>query len=111
MADVFTHGDYEPLEVVGPHREHVIAFARRHHRDATIVAVGRSFAPFTNGGRTWLAPDKFDATILARGFTVEGIDERDNATELRVGNLFTHVPAAIVKAHAKDARIRSTRLQ
>ena len=39
LADVFTDGDYEPLEVTGPHRNHFIAFARRHGRDAAIVVV------------------------------------------------------------------------
>ena len=45
LAEVFTDGDYQPLEVSGPHRDHVIAFARRRGRDAAIVAVARSFAP------------------------------------------------------------------
>ena len=44
LADVFAHGDYQPLEVSGPHRDHVIAFARRRGRDAVIVAVAKSFA-------------------------------------------------------------------
>ena len=51
LADVFAHGDYQPLEVSGPHRDHVIAFARRRGRDAAIVAVARSFAAFSHGGR------------------------------------------------------------
>src|SRR4051794_11965242 len=33
LADVFARGAYQPLEVSGPHREHVIAFARRHGED------------------------------------------------------------------------------
>src|ERR1700712_3077315 len=33
LSEVFTDGDYEPLEVSGPHRDHVIAFARRPGRD------------------------------------------------------------------------------
>ena len=42
------NGDYEPLEVTGPHRDHFIAFARRHGRDAAIVVVPRWFADFTD---------------------------------------------------------------
>src|SRR5882757_6229487 len=34
LSDVFTSGDYQRLEVSGPHRDHLIAFARRHGRDA-----------------------------------------------------------------------------
>ena len=55
LAEVFTHGDYQPLEVTGPHRDHVIAFARRRGRDAVIVAVAKSFAPLSQGGRAWPA--------------------------------------------------------
>ena len=49
LADVFAHGDYQPLEVSGPHRDHVIAFARRRGRDAAIVAVAKSFAAVLAG--------------------------------------------------------------
>lgn len=111
MADVFTHGDYEPLEVIGPHRDHVIAFARRYHREAAIVFVGRSFVPFTNGGRAWPTAKMFDATVLARGFTIEGQSKNSNMTALRVADSFKDLPVAVVKAHRKHARIRSTRLQ
>src|SRR3984893_4420952 len=41
LADVFASGDYEPLEVSGPHADHVMAFARRRGRHAAIVAVAR----------------------------------------------------------------------
>ena len=63
LADVFTHGDYQPLEVSGPHRDHVIAFARRHGGDAAIVAVAKSFAPMSQGGRAWPRADAFDAAL------------------------------------------------
>ena len=51
--DLFTSGDYEPIEMSGPRREHVVAFARTLRREAVIVAVGRHFAPLTDGGRDW----------------------------------------------------------
>jgi (1->4)-alpha-D-glucan 1-alpha-D-glucosylmutase len=109
LAEVFTHGDYAPLKVIGPHAEHVLAFARRHHRDAAIVAVGRSMGALTQGGRAWPAADAFDATIVAPGYTIEGETKKG---EIRVGGLFRDLPVAIVKARAAaPARIKSTRLQ
>ena len=45
----------QPLEVSGPHRDHVIAFARRRGRDAAIVAVAKSFAAVV-ARRPGLAP-------------------------------------------------------
>ena len=50
LAGVFADGDYQPLVVSGPHRDHVIAFARRRGRDAAIVAVTKSLAAFSQGG-------------------------------------------------------------
>ncbi|MET0876418.1 MAG: malto-oligosyltrehalose synthase [Tardiphaga sp.] len=110
MADVFTHGDYEPLQVTGPHGEHVIAFARRHQRDAVIVVIGRSFAALTQGGRAWPAADAFDATVLTPGYTLE--DAAQKTGELAVAGLLKNLPVAIVKARAATSgRSRSTRLQ
>src|SRR5581483_1777827 len=37
LADVFTLGSYQPLEVSGPHCDHIVAFARRHGKNAAIV--------------------------------------------------------------------------
>lgn len=109
LAEIFTHGDYEPLKVIGPHAEHVLAFARRHHRDAAIVAVGRSMGALTQGGRAWPAADAFDATIVAPGYAIEGETKKG---EIRVGGLFRELPVAIVKARAAaPARVKSTRLQ
>src|SRR5450755_488845 len=34
LAELFARGDYQPLEITGPHGDHVIAFARRLGRDA-----------------------------------------------------------------------------
>ena len=65
LADVFADGDYQPLEVSGPHRDHVIAFARRRGRDAAIVVVARWFAPFTDGGRHWPAPESFEPRSMS----------------------------------------------
>jgi (1->4)-alpha-D-glucan 1-alpha-D-glucosylmutase len=110
LADVFTNGDYQPLEVSGRHRDHVIAFARRRGRDAAITVVARCFAPFTEGGRAWPRGEVFDATLDARGYSVKGFAEAD-ASELRLSDLFRHLPAAVLKARlvgaAKPVRKRA----
>src|ERR1700722_351409 len=58
LADVFAHGDYQPLQASGPHGGHVIAFARRHGRDAAIVIVARLFASVSQAGRAWPRPER-----------------------------------------------------
>jgi (1->4)-alpha-D-glucan 1-alpha-D-glucosylmutase len=102
LADVFADGDYEPLQVSGPHRDHVIAFARRKGRDAAIVAVARSFAPFSQGGRVWPDTASLDATLDLKGYSVEGFAGADAAT-LRVSELFKHLPVAVMKARSAGA--------
>jgi (1->4)-alpha-D-glucan 1-alpha-D-glucosylmutase len=108
LAEVFSRGDYAPLEVSGPHRDHVIAFARRRGRDAAITVVAKSLAPMTGNGRTWPAPEAFDAMVNLNGYTVKGIGGDANAVPL--STLFRHLPVAVLKARyagaAKPARKR-----
>ena len=92
--DIFTSGDYRALEVRGPHRDHVIAFARRHRRNAVIVIVARKFAKLTNGGRSWFDPGQLDASVALGDFTVEGI----GSGELTLSALLNGLPAAVYPA-------------
>ena len=109
LAGVFADGDYQPLEVSGPHRDHFIAFARRRGREAAIIVATRWFAPFTDGGRHWPYQENYDAALHVDGYTVEGFADAD-ATHLRLSDLLTHLPAAVLKARfngaAKPARKR-----
>jgi (1->4)-alpha-D-glucan 1-alpha-D-glucosylmutase len=98
LADAFTHGDYQPLPVSGPHRDHVIAFARRHGDQAAIVAVARALAPMSEGGRVWPRAADFDASLDLRGYKIEGVTEPTGGSELRLAALFRHLPVAVLKA-------------
>ena len=97
LAGVFAGGDYLPLQVSGPHSDHVIAFARRRGREAAIVAVGKSFAMFSQSGRAWPRAEAFDGMLDLSGYSVQGFAEAD-ATRLRLSDLFRHLPAAVLKA-------------
>ena len=102
LADVFTNGDYQPLEVSGPHRNHVIAFARRRGRDAAIIAVAKSFAALSQAGRVWPRGDSYDGALDIGGYSVAGFAEAD-ATQLRLAKLFAHLPVAVLKARSVSA--------
>jgi (1->4)-alpha-D-glucan 1-alpha-D-glucosylmutase len=110
LAGLFADGDYEPLEVSGPQRDHFIAFARRRGREAAIVVVTRWFAPFTDGGRHWPGSEGYDAALNVGGYAVEGFADAD-ATQLRLSDLLAHLPVAVLKARftgsTKRARRRS----
>ena len=93
LAGVFTNGDYQPLETSGPHRDHVIAFARRRGRDAAIVAVTKSFAPLTQGGRAWPRYDAIEGTLHIAGYKTE-----HGRNELSFSALFRQLPVAVLNA-------------
>lgn len=109
LADIFANGDYEPLEVSGPQADHFIGFARRSGREAAIVVVTRWFAPFTDGGRHWPRPERYEAALNVAGYAVEGFADPD-AAQLRLSDLLAHLPAAVLKARfngsVKPARKR-----
>jgi (1->4)-alpha-D-glucan 1-alpha-D-glucosylmutase len=97
LSDVFSNGDYTPLELSGPHRDHFIAFSRRRGREAAIVVAARRYAAFTDHGRTWPRPESVDATLNIDGYALEGFADAD-ATQLRLSDLLKDFPAAVVKA-------------
>jgi (1->4)-alpha-D-glucan 1-alpha-D-glucosylmutase len=101
LAEVFVDGDYQPLEVNGPHRDHIVAFARRRGRNAAIVVAARWFAPSTQGGRNWPKADAFDASINVQGFAVE--NDADSGAALRASSLFQPLPAAVLRASVVSA--------
>lgn len=62
-AELFTGGEYMPLDVSGPHRDHVIAFARKLKKKGVVTIAVRHFAPFTDGGRSWFDGRRIDAVV------------------------------------------------
>jgi (1->4)-alpha-D-glucan 1-alpha-D-glucosylmutase len=110
LADVFADGDYQALEVTGPHRDHVIAFARRRGHDAAITIATKSLAPLSQGGRTWPRAQEFEAAVNLRGYSIEDIDGSRNAAEVPLSNLLQHLPVAILRAKvtAKPKRRRAS---
>ena len=75
----------------------VVSIPHRLGREAAITVVAKCFAPFTDSGRTWPRAEAFDAALDATGYSVEGFAEAD-ATQLRLSDLFRHLPAAVLKA-------------
>jgi (1->4)-alpha-D-glucan 1-alpha-D-glucosylmutase len=106
LAEVFTFGDYRPLDVTGPHRNHVVAFARSHGRNAAVVTVGKSFARFTGEGRAWPHGEVFDAAISLKGYAVEGVADM-KADAVPLSSLFSDLPVAVLRAKPKRHTARA----
>jgi (1->4)-alpha-D-glucan 1-alpha-D-glucosylmutase len=101
---LFAGGRYVPVDIDGEHSDHVIAFVRALGRDAIIVAVGRHFAPLTEGGRHWPRDNAITATLKLEGFKVvsDALNGKslDASGALPLGDLFNGVPVAILTAVA-----------
>ncbi|HEY0235488.1 MAG TPA: malto-oligosyltrehalose synthase [Afipia sp.] len=97
LPEVFTQGDYELLNIDGPHRDHVVAFARVYKKDAVIVAVSRHLAPLSDQGRAW------PAGILEGSVDVSGLSLAASTGDKRLSfaTLFRHLPVAAVRAARK----------
>jgi (1->4)-alpha-D-glucan 1-alpha-D-glucosylmutase len=102
FAALFTDGAYHPLEVKGRDRDHVLAFARSHMREAVIVAVGRHFGVATQGGRRWAAGATWEAAVDLDEFTDISDALMPQRTfpphPISVGTLFGPIPVAVLRA-------------
>ena len=103
LADVFTHGDYQKLQVSGPQREHIIAFARRYGSDVAVIVVAKSFAAASQHGRVWPGAAAFEGALDVGGYAIAGFEEAAADGELPLAALFRHFPAAVLKATSISA--------
>jgi maltooligosyltrehalose synthase len=98
---LFREGDYAPVRVEGEHRDHVVAFARSRGSAAVIVAVGRHFSRFTNGGREWPCGGRWRASLVTNGFGPVGdllVKTRSfPGNEIPVADLFATMPFAVLR--------------
>ncbi|HMJ42263.1 MAG TPA: malto-oligosyltrehalose synthase, partial [Pseudolabrys sp.] len=96
FADLLRSGSYEPLDVTGRDAAHVIAFTRTLRREQVVVAIGRHFAPLTDGGRRW--PAEFEAGLQIPSNTEFESVLGENIPSQTGANLvvaFTHIPVSV----------------
>jgi (1->4)-alpha-D-glucan 1-alpha-D-glucosylmutase len=101
LPAVFADGAYEPVEVTGADREHVVAFSRSRGRDRVVVAVARHFARLTDIGQRW--PDRgWRAELNLDRRHRHGLRDalsRDGAEcqSLEFSRLFAVLPVAVLR--------------
>ena len=98
FTELFERGTYEPLPVTGSHAGHVIAFARRWKRQEIVVAIGRHFAPLTDGGRRW--PSAVDSVLPVDNATyadVIGPFHKIRGTDVNLAYPFQHIPVCVLQ--------------
>src|SRR5437870_2900054 len=108
FADLFTHGSYRPLDVIGPHRREIIAFARLGERNAIVVVSGRLFGRATQEGRRWPPSQAWNASVLAEGFSAMrnllAAGKPLPGPRLPVADLFDVLPIALLQAQYTQVR-------
>jgi (1->4)-alpha-D-glucan 1-alpha-D-glucosylmutase len=100
---LFAEGAYEPVEVTGPDREHILAFRRTRGRDRVVVAVGRHYARLTDTGRGWPSPG-WRAELKLDPQHRQGLRDiiSPSGTECRsleMSHLFAVLPVAVLRNH------------
>jgi maltooligosyltrehalose synthase len=99
FADLFQRGAYIPLEVLGEHANHVIAFARAGQGQDLVVVIGRHFAALTADGTQW--PTGWHGTVAlpATARYVDALDAADGtfAESAELSHLFSSLPLSVLR--------------
>jgi (1->4)-alpha-D-glucan 1-alpha-D-glucosylmutase len=99
LAPMFTHGDYRALEVEGPDRHEIVAFARCHDGKAVLVIVARLFNRSSQGGRRW--PRDWNAVVSVDGFSalqqLLAAPRALQGRQIAVAELFGMLPVAVLR--------------
>jgi (1->4)-alpha-D-glucan 1-alpha-D-glucosylmutase len=110
LGEVFSRGGYLPLTVEGPHRDHVVAFARVHGEDAAVLVAGRLFAPLTDGGRQFPRRDAWLGHVELAGLELTGSAGRQAGCRDKVplASAFDELPVATLRARVRHRAIAKT---
>ena len=96
------------LDVVGPNRRELVAFARLDERDAIIVVTGRLFGRATQNAARWPPAQAWNASVLAEGFSqirnVLAAGKTMAGPRLAAADLFNALPIAVMQAQYTPAR-------
>lgn len=110
-AALFAHGDYQPLEVVGAHADHIIAFAREYRGEWALVVTPRLTASLLSNSLVPLIPAtawedtavKLPAAFRARALRsvlTTGASHKADADRLLVSEMLDEFPVHIAVATA-----------
>jgi (1->4)-alpha-D-glucan 1-alpha-D-glucosylmutase len=101
LPAVFRDGDYERIEVEGPHRDQILAYMRSHRRERVLVVAGRHFGRMTDAGRHW--PTSWEAKLrLDRKSWLglrDALDSFGTAPDiLAIAQIFRTLPLAVLRS-------------
>jgi (1->4)-alpha-D-glucan 1-alpha-D-glucosylmutase len=96
-SNLFLHGEYIPLRVVGFRANHVVAFARHLHDDWCVVAVPRLLAKLGRGQDLW--PDtSIELPTGAPAHWINILTSEEPSSPVSASALFSTLPLAVLTA-------------
>jgi len=108
--ELFAAGDYQPLEVAGKWKNHVIVFSRTLRNKSIIVAAGRFFSQLAKPDRLPIGRDAWNDTFIVMEkrmkfcryrnvFTNEvvSVSKQSNSRGLLLADLFSRLPVAMME--------------
>ena len=94
-GDLFTEGDYQPIEPAGRRAGNLVAFSRTIGGETAIAVAPRLVADLLDGAR--LPPEAFADTVLpVTGRFVDAFTGEEREGPLRVDQLFSTLPVALL---------------
>ena len=100
QPEIFTSGDYQPVDVTGTRAGSVIAFSRSHAGRTVIIAAGRLLAGLSEGGRQWIQGAAWGDTTInlpADGAFVDCLQTpgKTHRGHIVLGEGFAHFPVGV----------------
>jgi (1->4)-alpha-D-glucan 1-alpha-D-glucosylmutase len=108
--ELFATGDYQPLQVAGSRKNHVIAFSRTMRNKSVIVATGRFFSRLGTPDRLPIGQETWNETSIVMEkkmkfcryrniFTGEvlSVSEGSDGSGLLLAHLFSRLPVAMIE--------------
>jgi (1->4)-alpha-D-glucan 1-alpha-D-glucosylmutase len=106
FGDLFSHGRYRGVDILGADRDQIIAFARERDGAAVIVAAARSFARASAGGLRWPDGSGWNARLALRAYSglrnLLAPDASVAGTEPAISRLFEAIPVALLQAECRS---------
>jgi (1->4)-alpha-D-glucan 1-alpha-D-glucosylmutase len=110
--ELFSVGDYAPLEVEGVGAEHVVAFARTHGGEAAVVVVPRLSASLVGGRNAPIGEEVWGDSVLVLPAELSGrrwrcaltgqeIDGARSGQGLSIAGIFESLPAALLLSEGR----------
>lgn len=113
-AELFARGDYAPLPVEGPRKDHVVAFARTLGSSCTLVLAARCIAePLLNGARLappreWWEGTRVIVPAAMNGSTAQSLFDGGTFVRLsdamRIADILTDLPVGVLSTDEARAR-------